>query len=294
MTEAQAQALRFATREIARRNHRRELAAATRALRQTKRAHLALLLQAAQERLQDRVPSSHALRVCVPNAPWSPDAREPGRHCYVRIRETQSQREVTAEALLQSGRAVDRSDVSRARGRRAAQGLDADTTLAWWDCVVERLRGLCVTTNPSVEVSPQPGRRTVVDGGPVVSARTAAYMDAGAALALVQERVPAPAAARAELEEDALREAASARAEHGVHTPVGRVTMVSRYRTVTPARLGAATAVELRPLARALAADGTRPGEGGEGTDRAEATAKQLLTTLRKRTGRRVLAFAAR
>ena len=57
MADAQAQALRFANRELARRAHHRSLATATRALRQTKRAHLALLLQAAQERLQGRVPA---------------------------------------------------------------------------------------------------------------------------------------------------------------------------------------------------------------------------------------------
>lgn len=282
MADAQAQALRFANRELARRAHHRSLATATRALRQTKRAHLALLLQAAQERLQGRVPASHALLVCVPDAPWSPNAREPGRRCYVRIRETKSQREVTTEALLQSGRAVSTADVSCARARRAAQALDADPALAWWDCVVQRLRGLCVTTNPSVEVSAQPGRRTVVDGGAVVSARAAAYVAAGAALALVKERMPAPAAARDALAEDDLRAAADAATSRSVATPVGRVALVARYRTVTPARLVAATAADVRPLVQTLA-----------GPD-AEARARELLQTLRARTEQRVLAFAAR
>lgn len=288
MADVQAQALRFANRELARRAHRRNVATVTRALRRTKRAHLALLMQAAQERLQGRVPTSHALRVCVPSAPWSTGARSPGRHCYVRIRETQSQREVTAETLLQSGRAVSSDDVSRARARRAAQGLDTDPALAWWDCVMERLRGLCITTNPSVEITAQPGRRTVVDGGAVVSARAAAYVDAGAALALVHERMPAPAAAREALPEDTLREAADATTDKSLTTPAGRVAVVTRYRTVTPARLAAAAASDVRPLVQALAGPGT-----GAASD-VEARVQQLLQVLRARTEQRVLTLTVR
>ena len=266
MNSAVALASTFATAMVASQSHRARITTARRPLQQLKKHALACLLDALRSHLKAYGVNTHT--VCIDRLP---SVFAPGRfqRVYVRVRETQSQREVTPAALQQAATGVTDDDVVRAAARRAARGLFQSHDLAWWDCVVHRLRGLCITTNQSVEMSLDPGRRTVVKGNELLAERTAAYQDVIEALnrctphaQAPQTRGPSTAQVLAQLQTSGVRT---------VETRDGSVQIVMRYKTVTPARLDQVSERDVRVFREA--SDGTQ-----------QSAAQELLKRIRMRT----------
>lgn len=266
MNSAVALASTFATATVASQTHRAQTTTARRPLQQLKKHTLACLLDALRAHLQTYGVNTHT--VCIERLP---SVFSPGRfkRVYVRVRETQSQREVTPTALQQAAAGVTSDDVVWAAARRAARSQFQSQDLAWWDCVVHRLRGLCITTNQSVEMSLDPGRRTVVKGNELLAERTAAYQDAIEALSRCtrqaqapQPRGPSTAQVLAQLQTSGVRT---------VETRDGSVQIVMRYKTVTPARLDRMSESDVRAFREA--SDATQ-----------QSVAQELLKRVRMRT----------
>jgi len=86
---------------------------------------------------------------------------------YVRCREVQSQRVVTAAALLEAAALVGPADVAEAQARAAAAAAGGDGGAradAWWTCVLEGARrGGAVRGAPVLEFCAAAGRQEVVE-----------------------------------------------------------------------------------------------------------------------------------